>query len=76
MCFKPKSLLNVFIPDIYFNGEILTTLGKTKYLGTFIDFDAHDNANIRCARFINLVQPGSPRWAELSLDLQAGDDSG
>ena len=43
MCFKPKCLSNLFIPDMYFNGEVLTTVGKIKYLSAFIDCDAHDN---------------------------------
>ena len=43
MGFKPKRLLNLLIPDTYLNGEVLTTVGITKYLGVFIDCDAHDN---------------------------------
>ena len=48
MCFKRKSLSNLFIPDIYLNGEVLTSISKTKYLGVFIDCDAHDNDDIMC----------------------------
>ena len=40
MYFKPKSLLNLLIPDMYLNGEVLTIVGKTKYLGVFIHCDA------------------------------------
>ena len=33
----------MFIPDMYLNGEILTTVGKTKYFCVYIDCDAHDS---------------------------------
>ena len=46
MWFKPKSRSNLVIPDIYLNGQVLTTVGKTKYFGVFIDYDAHDNDDI------------------------------
>ena len=48
MRFKPKSLSNLLIPDMYLNGEVRTTIGKTKYFGVFIDCDAHDNDDIMC----------------------------
>ena len=43
MCFKPKRLSNLLIPDMYLNGELLTTFAKTKYLGVVIDCDSHGN---------------------------------
>ena len=46
MWFKPKLLSNLLIPDIYLNWEVLTTAGKTKYLGVFIDCDALDSDDI------------------------------
>ena len=48
ICFKPKSLWNFLIPDMYLNREVLITLGKTKYLRVFIDCDVHDNDDIMC----------------------------
>ena len=38
MSFKPKSLLNLLIPDMYLNGEVLTT----------IDCDSCDNEGMMC----------------------------
>jgi hypothetical protein len=46
LCFKPKSLLNLYVPDMYFNGEVLTSVTCTKYLGVVIDSSAQDNVDI------------------------------
>ena len=42
--FKPKVCR--ICSDLYLNGEVLTTVGKTKYLGVCIDCDAHDDDDI------------------------------
>ena len=41
MFLNPKSLSNLLIQDMYLNGEVLTTVGKIKYLGVFIDCGTH-----------------------------------
>ena len=46
MCFKPKSLSTLHVPDMYLNGQVLTYVSKIKYLGVFIDCDAGDNEDI------------------------------
>ena len=48
MCFKPKCLSDLLLPDMYLNREVMTTVGKIKYLGVFIDCDAHDTDAIMC----------------------------
>ena len=46
MCFKPKSLSKLHVPSMYLNGEKLTCVDKTKYLGVFIDNAAQDDEDI------------------------------
>ena len=33
MCFKPKTIRNLFVPNVYINGKPLPYVDKQKYLG-------------------------------------------
>ena len=70
MCFKPKSLSILFIPNMYFNGEVLTTVGKTsKYLGVFIDCDAHDVDESLCTKSRLFIQEAAFCLADLIFSM-------
>ena len=36
MCFKPKSLPNLAVPDLYLNDKVFTCISKSKYLRFFL----------------------------------------
>ncbi len=46
MCFKPKSLSNLYVPDMYLNDKVLKCTSDTKYLGVLINCDLQDDDDI------------------------------
>ena len=46
MCFKPKSLKNLYIPTLYLNSVPLTVVTRNKYLGVFIHEKLEDDDDI------------------------------
>ena len=36
MCFKPKSLPNLVVPELYLNDKVFISISKSKYLGVLL----------------------------------------
>ena len=46
MCFKPKCLSKLKVPDVFLNGEVVPQVGHTKYLGVIIENNVSDDLDI------------------------------
>ena len=46
MCFKPKKMTNLYIPQVRLNGKVLKWFAIYKYLGIMIRDDSNDEADI------------------------------
>jgi hypothetical protein len=46
MCFKPKKYSNLYVPNMYLDGESLECVERTKYLGVLISNNSRDDDDI------------------------------
>ena len=46
VCFKPQSLMSLYVPDMLLNGNILKCVTDTTYLGISINCQIHNDADI------------------------------
>jgi hypothetical protein len=46
MCFKPKSLNNLFVPSLFLNSVKLKFVSTLKYLGVMLSHDLHDDEDL------------------------------
>lgn len=46
MCIKPKDLKNIYVPEVYLNGNALSWTNKQKYLGVYITDNRYDSEDL------------------------------